>query len=48
MTETIETLLKNQLNRYLELKKTGVVTYNFENINDIINDLKDSLNTIEV
>lgn len=48
MTETIETLLKNQLNRYLELKKTGVVTYNFENLDDIINDLKDAITVTEV
>lgn len=47
MTQTIGTLLKNQLNRYLELKDNGIIRYNFENINDIINDLKDTLSLIE-
>lgn len=49
MTETIEKLLKENLDFFQSMKKSGVtIHYNFEELDDIINDLKDSLTTIEV
>jgi len=41
MTETIQDILNERLTHFKQLKATGTTTYNFEKIDDIINNLKD-------
>jgi len=47
MTETIQDILTSMLINFNELKANGTTTYNFEKIDDIINNLKDCLTVIE-
>ncbi len=47
MTETIQDILTDKLVEFKEMKATGTTTYNFEKIDDIINNLKDCLTVTE-
>jgi len=47
MTETIQDILTERLTHFKQLKATGITTYNFEKIDDIINNLKDCLTVVE-
>ncbi len=47
MSETIQDILTNMLINFKQLKVNGTTTYNFEKIDDIINDLKDCLTVTE-
>jgi len=47
MTETIQDILTSMLINFKELKANGTTTYNFEKIDDIINNLKDCLTVTE-